>query len=101
VPKFKTGVAGPGDNTFIKHALRTLALKPWKAGRLDCPVIHVYVANAVNIKASDFKSCLASAGTGAKDWDRSRLRDNVICVIWIERAQEMSSVRLSILFWGG
>lgn len=54
-------------------------------------MIHVYVASAVDIEESNFKKeCLDWKGSGAKDWDKTKLRDkDFICYIDRERTKDV------------
>ncbi|KAI1370535.1 hypothetical protein F4677DRAFT_451272 [Hypoxylon crocopeplum] len=91
--QFKTGIEGTAKKPYNTHALHTLALKRWKTGNMGpCPVIHIYVANAVDIDESTFKECLAStpSGVGGKGWDRTKLRDNdFICYMDRKRSKDV------------
>ena len=91
--KFKTGSSETANEAFIKHALHTLVLKPWKSGKMGwCPVIHIYVASAVEIDELKFKKILASTPEGAKEkeWDRAKLRENdFVCYMDRERSKNV------------
>ena len=91
--KFKTGTSETADEASIKHALHTLVLKPWKPKTMAwCPVIHIYLASAVDIDELKFKRILASTpeDTKEKQWDRAELREkDLVCYMDKERSKNV------------
>jgi hypothetical protein len=59
--------------------LHNLTLSPWRNGKVKCAVLHIYVANAVDIVASDFQNLFSFDRSRAQlkyPWDIKKLRSN-------------------------